>query len=1036
MRGGQLWGLRKTQNYAFEGVDFNPVYKDGIYQGIKASANSNMSANAAMVEEAQFFADSTMNKSGLFKYVPYLDRFAGNKILGSPIIRGLTSPYITSRGFIDRIASHGVETEGTALKGRARGDSAEDLLNFTRAEATAFNAQFRGLYYEANGMSRKNSTFNAIKDIKQVISKESQINFTDFGRAVRETIYTGINHSNAQVNEASKLTMEFVTKIGKEFTDAHGWEEGFLPPRTSINYLMQNYNLAEIRNRPEEFIGLVAHGFREQDEVIERLTRPLKDAQERLRDLQETMRGEAFMGETRSIANEIAEAKGRIKREHEALVGALESNPDHHILLEDRVLLNSTEREQLRSVLKPTNDILAETESMKKVMSKLREEKSRINQSIQKNLKESTRAKNLKKLEEIEKKLEFQDSTIKALEDKLETERLKLSEEVAEGKINRKFYSRNSDTLELQFRNPDELPKLRPVFEGHGARESEARQLRETILGNTSEHLNSQVLGGMLGGAIESPQYLKKRKVMLPSQLFNNANFLDPDIGKAVSAYSNTMGRYTALKKAFKGDQATPGIEGILKSLLQEKQKKEAGILKSADSPERRKLLAKHEKEYQAEVDYMKTVHEAFMGRTGNPKIRKVTQTLKNFAAATMLGGVPLSQITDLGAIALKQSLFPFMMQGLRPMLKSLNGTLKSAEGEAMRKNAGHAYVAIQHIGGGYQGKFLNSDMMSDIPAYGKIGSGVDTIAHVSGNLYGTNAIENLNQTMTANIFQSKVMAAAHDYLAGTATEKQLRQMAEAGIDMKQWADRFVKGYKEADGWEAYGGYQSKYYDWSDTEAAERMSRSIHRAVYNTVVQRSMFTSPLWTNDPIMGMLFTFHGWAYSAFARYTIPIMQRPDAEAAMGVAMMFGLGLLEEPLRQWANGKEVKLDDGHLFLKAVDNSGVLSAWSDMFNTVNLLMNQQLVPGLSSERRREITRWGALAGPVGGELEAGLNVLTAMWTGKITQQTVKQAARLIPGAGHLGLRRYLNDFASSTGLPERSKDAEPWPWWQSLGAQ
>jgi len=1035
MSGGHLWDMRKTMNYSFKGVDINPVINEkGEFKGYNASPAPGINLSAAVVDEAQAFIDSSMKQSGAFK-IPYvgtaLRSLAGNKLLGSPIVRGLSSPYATVRGYIDRMASHSIETEGTA-SGKARADSAEDLLSFNRAEATAFSSQFKGLFYAANGLSKKDNIWNAIKDIKQTLSKDQQITFNDFGKAVRDVIYTGESHGKAEVNEAAQLTMDLVEKVGKEFTDSHGWEEGFLPPRTAVNYLMQNYNLAEIRNRPEEFFGVVADGYKAQDRVINELNAPVEEAQSRLKELQSSMKDPAFP-ETRALANEIAEAKGRLREARDSLVKQIEENPDHHILLEDRAMINSEEAEKIREITNDFNELTAEHESSKKELTTLKGKLSKLNQNIQKNVQTKTREKNLKKISEMEKRISEQEGKISTLEGAREEERLRLIRMASEGKINRKFYTAEEGSFDIKFRDPDALPKLRKPFSSDNERFMVARQLREKILGNTSEHLNQSVLGGMMGGAIESPQSTKARTVMLPSKSFNDANFLDGDIGKAVYAYSNTMGRHTALKKAFKGNQVTPGIDGVLKSLLQEKNQKEAKILEKKPSPERKKEIAKHQAEYDKEVQYMKDIHNVFMGNVGDPRHRRIAQNLKSFAASTMLGGVPLSQMTDLGAIVLKNTIFPFMMQGLRPALKSMNGIVKSEESEAFRKNSAHAYVAIQNLSPGYQGKILNSGSMSDMPAPGRIGSAIEGIAHVSGNLYGTNAIENLNQSMVANIFQSEVMAAAHDFKAGKMTDKQKRKMGAYGIDMNEWADRFIYNYKGANGWEYKGGFQSKYYDWADAAATDRMSRSIYRAVYDSVVQGGMFSSPLWTHNPILGLLATFHGWSYGAFARYTVPIMQRPDADAIMGVAMMFGLGLLEEPMRQFANGKEVTLDDDHLFEKAIDNSGVLSAWSDMFNAANMAMKGDLIPGMANERRREMTVLGSFGGPVASQGEIVANLLHSAWTGKISQRDVKQGARLLPGANHLLLRRYMNDFISSTSLPERSSDAESWPWWQSL---
>jgi len=1035
LRGGELYAARKTVNYAFKGVDLNPVVEDGVYKGIKASAAPNMAASAKLVEEAQIYADNTLNRSGALKYIPGFDFLAGNRVLGSPIIRGLTSPYNTMRGFVDRIAAHGVETVKTA-RGEARPLSAEEILGRSRAEAKIVGSAIRGLYYEANGLSSKDTAANALKNLKQSITQDKRISQADFGKAVRGVINTDAPHALPQINEAAKIAIEFAAKIGKEFTDSHGWEEGFLKPRTAANYIMQNYNLGEIRTRPEDFMTMVAEGVRGQDELIGRLSEPVREAEARVQQLRETMESPAFMDETRTMAREIEAAKADLKREQNLLLQSLENNEDYHILLEDRVFLNSQDRAELNSLLEPKRNLEKEVTTFKDDLRDLKEKRSRIKDSLSRNKKPETRKNNQKLLDYTEKAIKEVDEKLNVAKGKVEDEIFRLQNEARAGGIKRKLFEVNSEANEIKFRDPSATPRFRKVHESHDERMLYARQLRETILGNTAESLNNAVLEGMTGTAVESPQYLKKRTVMLPSELFNANGFLDPDIGKALSAYANTMSRHTALKRAFRGNVTEPGIKGVLDSLLKEKRAKEAKILEKPESAERTKEINQHEKEYQKTVAMMTDMHDAFMGRVGDPKIRRYTQSLKNYAAATLLGGVPLSQISDLGAIVLKHGMYPFLMQGLRPMLKSMNGTLKSAEGTALKQNSAHALVSIEHLVGNAQGKFMDSDLMSDVPLYGRLASSIDTAAHVSGNLYGTNYVENWNQSMVANITQSKIMKAAFDFSKGNITEKQLREMAHLGIDIKTMADRFINGFKESKGWEELGGYQSKYYDWNDLEAAKSMSEAVYRSVYDTVIQRGMFSSPLWTNDPIMGLLFTFHGWAYSAFTRYTVPILQRPDAQTALGVATMFSLGMLIEPLRQWANGKEVNLDDEHFFLKAFDNSGLGSAWSDTFNTLNLLMGQELIPGMASERRKEISVLGALGGPVGGSFEMGMGVLRDAWTGKISQQTTKNAARLLGLNQHLLLRRAANQFNEATGLPEKRGDAEAWPWWQALNGE
>lgn len=1031
MRGGQLWNVRKSSSYTFEGINFNNAIDDkGEYKGIIASAAPGMSVSADKVKLAQSFADSTMSKTGLFA-IPYVDKLAGNSFLGSTIIRMLSSPYITTRGFIDKIASHGIITQGIE-RGIARGDSAEDLINITRAKSTQFSAELKGLFYEANGLTRKVNATNAAKNFKQVISSEQRIKWNDFGKQVRNVIYSGEDSLNPQVNEAAQKTMAFVKSIGDEFRKAHGWSDDWLPPRTAVNYLMQNYNIEEIIKRPQEFINLVASAYKEQDEIISRLNRPIDELETKISGLKEAIRNPQFK-ETRALANELKSAQAQLRNAKDKLITEIQDNHDYHILLEDRVMLNSKESDELAKIKQPLQEHKDNLNKLNEKISSLKTSRSKINSLINKNVTDKAKSNNLLKLEKIEQEIKSHELKLKEIEDNIFKEEGLLEERIASGEINRKFYTYEKDTAKPILRNPHERPKLRKVFESDSARLSHAFALSEKIRGNSPDQLNQQILGQMFPGAVDNPNYTLARSVMIPSKVFNDANFLEHDIGKSVTSYASTMGKSTALKKSFGSNVSAPGIDGIIKSLNEEKRAKENAIKSKEGTKEGDKERLKHEKEYQKAVSDIKKVYDIFMGRgRGSPKQRAAAAALRNLAAITKLGGVPIAQLTDLGAIVLKQNVYPFMMQGLRPMLKTMNGRIGGRDSEVLKKNAAHAHVAIQTLQSGYHSKFIEGDMMSTAPLAGRIGSSLDNLAHMSGNFFGTNFIENANQTMVANITQSKIIAALHDFKSGKITKDQHIYLSTLGIDPNHWADRMISNYKRANGWEEFGGYQSKYWDWDDAEAVERMSNSIHRSVYNTVVQRGMFTSPLWANDPILGLLFTFHGWAYGAFARYTVPAMQRPNAEVAMGMAFMFGFGLMTEPLRQWANGQEVNLDDDYFFAKGFLNSGIGGPLPDVINYLNLVTHNNLIPGLVNERTRNLSVIGAMAGPIGGMAEDAFSLLEHLWRGNISQVDLKKAARLFGLSSHLLSRNIWNDIIKDSGLPEKPSQAESWPWWQS----
>jgi len=1032
LSGSQLWNMRRYVNANYQGIDIVPkVGKNNEFQGFQAVANPEFSVSAKQVDEVQEYVNSTYNRSGLLK-IPGVANILGAKGIGSPVFRGLSHDFATIRYVTDRMAAHGIITEGLE-KGIPRAMSAEENLGMIKAHATVFNAQLRGLFFKMNGIEGGLTLANSIKNFKQAITRQQQLKWEQFGSQIRTVLLTGESSSNSMINEGARMVEDFIESIAKPFREVMGWEGDFLSPRTSVKYMMQNYNIQEIIKRPTDFVNLVKSGLAEQADLITKLQAPVKEAEDLLKQLVEAQKDPNWK-ETRAFANEIAEARKRLKDERDKLVQQLRDNEDYHILLEDRVLLNSQEADELRQILEPVRQIDIEIKNINSQLSKLKNQKSSVAESLKTNLTDKTRQKNIKKLEQIKAQIKSTAKKLKQTKDKRENVYSMLEQSAFEGNINPKFFKKIPESFQIEFLDPDALPKLRRPFLTDYEREQYALALKDTLQGNSPEQMNQQMLGQMFPGRVENPEYMKGRTVLLPSQLFNEAGFLDNNLDRALMSYAMALGRHIAIRKAFNHYSSEPLFDKIIANLNKERKEREQKIAKIEDANKRQKAYEKLDKKFMDAKQFFADMYSVFMNKnTSNPTLRRLSQNLRNYTAIIRLGGVPITQMTDLGAIALKQGLYPLFSDGLKPMLLSLNGMLKTKTGKQIKENAAHGLVAIQHLAYGYSNKFLNAEAMEDAPVIGRLGSGLQNLAHMSGNFYGTNYIENINQTMVANIIQSKIMKAIFDFEAGKITKKQRQMLASVDINPEQWSKRFIKGYEESGGWKEGAGYQSNYFNWTDNAATVKISQAIYRETYNTIVQRGMFSSPFWTRDPILGMLFTFHGWAWGALNRYTIPLMQRPDAQAFIGIATMFGIGMLINPLRELANGREVKIEDESLFLNAFSNAGFLGPLPDVVNWANIVMNHNLLPGFQNEKTRELSRWGSFAGPVGGVADDAMTILEHLWVGNYNQSDAKKLARLIPFTGHLAFRRLINKTIERSSLPERRSEAEPWSMWEAL---
>lgn len=580
-------------------------------------------------------------------------------------------------------------------------------------------------------------------------------------------------------------------------------------------------------------------------------------------------------------------------------------------------------------------------------------------------------------------------------------------------------------------------PVFRALFKSHGDRMEYAKQVYDSILNQSPMDLLQNVLGRQSPGIIESPSYLKKRTVMINSQIYNQAGFLDPDIAKSVTAYAGTMGKIIGFKKAFPEFATSKNYEGLIESFKISHDIRKQAVQDKEPSKERTKELNVLQKQFTEAQKFMKDTYNVYMGTyaSKNPELSRWSKSLKNLTVSAKLGAVPIYQITELASIALKQGLMPFMAQGLRPMLKSLNGHLSGKESEAFIANAANAHIGIYGVRNGYAESLVNADRMSHPPyttASESFGVATDNIAHMSGNIFGINQIANMNERIMANTFQSEVMQAAFGHRNGKLSLKQRQKMSRYGIQIEEDGPKFIKGYEESGGWEIAGGYQSQYFNWDDTEASNRMALSMRRAVKDTVLNANVFSSPYWAQNPIPGMIFMFHGWAYNALNHYTIPLMQRPDAEALLGVVGVVGMSLMSEPLLRIANGKEAFDDDETWFqeaFKAIDYSGLIGPYANQFQVLNAGLGNP-IPGFQTERAKNFgSGLVGSGGPVAGYINDLAHSVGHLLKKDFTENDANRFERLAPFSSAIPIRKAAKQFISSFNLPQTRKGAESESW-------
>ena len=987
-----LWNTRKAASLVIaRGIGISEeVTKDGVLTGKRiAFPLPGSSANAAEVDFAQAWVNESMSKSGLFA-IPGIGSAIekgimtplGIKAFESPAITAAKSPYMAVKKWYNGIAGSPFITKDVE-QGIAAPDSAQIIADQFSSQALNFRQMYKEQFHEANGISGSNPG-SALKNMRQIITNNRQITTDKFDIEVHNIMeIEGYKSDWPQAHVVADAVHDLFNHVNEINAQQTG-RPLFRNPRTAWLFLPHNKKMNRLRQREDEYNNITYDALLAQDKRIVELTAPITELESSIAEIKKSIKDKKSLDkkhpELENLNFQLRNAQSKLKKQNVILENNLLNNADDHILLEDRVFLTQDDRDELQALLKDLNA-----------------------------------AKGKPEYEQI---------------------KLDLEDQVFSGKVKEHFYE--NDGYKIKFRDPEEPIKLRKAYENDRARWRQVRAWYESETNTSPQDLIQQVIGGMPETS-GMPNNFKSRTKMIPSNVYTEAGFYD-DLTKTVTAYMQTVGRNYGFKAVFPELANVKDFEGVFRALKQEHDAINAKILEKPVSKERDKEKAKSDKAFSNAKKFMSDTYKTYMGSYNaheNPKLRAAVSIAKSITSAEKLGGTLAYQIADMGGIIMKSGLMPFFRNGLVPLLKTMNGHIKGENSEAWINNAGYAGLACNTEISVLGNRMFNSSSMDTAPVSSFLDnavSGANIASHYAGNFFGINSIANINERMAASTVQASIMDAAFKFRAGTITQLDKQNMAQIGIQIEEVAESFIKNFEESGGWkQGKNGYQSLYWKWSDTEAVTRMANSVRRGVQDSIINSSKYASPYWAQSPLLSMVFMFHGWAYNAFNRYAVPLMQRPDAQHMIGLTSIVGLSMMAEPLLNMSNGKPAYEDDKTLLdsaMRALDYSGFLGPTWDLLANINKATGQSLFQD-TAQKRANYKGVGAMMGPVIGMGWDMAQLTGHSIKGDLTQGDAKQIAHMIPLLNHILNRNAVNDFVKLSGLPERRADAEPWSIWQ-----
>lgn len=1029
----KLYQARGVLKLANDGIDIRPeVDEKGVLK--RWTIHNYGDASAAKVDMAQVYLDSALSKSSIHS-IPYIGDMVGTA-LGksgswlagaiSPKIRMLNSGNETLRGLVNNYVEHSFETVGMQ-EGRPVETPFETMMSMIRGTNTNMKVQYDGLYMKRNGIEfdpEKSGaqTYAGIKDIATKYFKDGQISRDDFGREVQYALITEEPSNISAVNEAASLLREQMDPLYLESLKLHGISDKILKPRTANGYLSRVYWTARMELKEEEWVNGLAEELGRYDEEINSVMVPINNLQERIKNADlahaELIRTSGIdNASVKKSSDRIEAMRLRLTEMQNETQNMLRDNPDMDIHIEDRNAVSANEAQQINAILKPLKDAEKNVVEQQTIVSQLKKTKGKKKQAAHKGKTAETAKKHAELQDQIAAQLEQEEAKLADLQKKHLDEQQKIYEKMYNKEIPQELYFKNNKTEKYELKDSSNRLKMREVFSSLGDREASAKAYYDSILNQTAEDNIDNIMNKAMGSDKENP--VVERTLLVRDKWLYDNKWLHPDPSINVMNYRNFLGRKNAIKKVLNRLTVNGTFEELIERFELEHTLQKQGI---ADKykPDTKKyedeILAAGKSHKKNREDFELTVAQMQGKSKYSAKGRQYSRMANLYAVATKLGFLPATMSTDTMANVFKQGFWPSIKDGLFPMLKNLGGMLNTKEGQAIRENAAHAYVASRHVNMAYSDKNWTGTSQTYEPVQGKLTKGLETLAHYSGNFTGANYVENFNERMTAFIINSKIMRAMKNFTEGKISEKDHKDLLRYGLDPHVLAERFLKGRSEKNFSGAGIGY---YWQWADKEASNMMSQAIHRGVKDTIIRRGLLDAPFAMDNPIFSSIFLFKGYVLASMTRFLGPLMQKPDAQKLIGTMLMMAAGATQNPLRRLVAGQDPMQEEDHMFRNAVRDGGVFSVLGDVYEEINFLSNGLLQETVTNERYRGRTEMGVFNGPVGSMANDMTRIIGAVAHNEMNQTDLKRLAVNTPFVYSWQLRYLTNQWIENTGLPK-----------------
>ena len=495
----------------------------------------------------------------------------------------------------------------------------------------------------------------------------------------------------------------------------------------------------------------------------------------------------------------------------------------------------------------------------------------------------------------------------------------------------------------------------------------------------------------------DKPSMFKNRAFAIPDNLINDFVINDADV--VASSYYHRATPYMNMYERFNGDTELVNLRSDLRA------EKEASLreLEGDRSQAAEKKRDKINKQYENDIRAIVALRQRALGRdfiAGDPTRlgARIPQAVRTFNVVTLLGGMTVSAIPDLGRlVALQSSSFN---QALKPIIKNITTGNAKVVAKKFREN-NYFGVVVELVGNNRVMQL--GDITDDIQPRTRIERAIQYMGDKTG-IATLMAPWNESLKQIASITtEHAIFDIAEKLSKGKASAKEVSILADNRID-KAMAKRILDQYKQF-GENHKGLKLLNLQDWSDIEARTNFLAALTQEVDRIILTPGYDKSVSMTSSELKKMLWQFK----SFFAKATTNLLIRGiqdigDMRSAASFTTMMGLGMMVYASKTMQANKELSDNPAIWLIEGFDRAGIGGIAMEANNIIEKGMGVGLRPlagGEVSSRYASRSVADSFLGPTYGMLLNIARIARVIGTQEINEGDINAMIRLIPYQNH-----------------------------------